>query len=63
MRPPLLVDRAIEPTDSRIMVAALHGELTIKRLRRENDVVSRVAENSDFSPILSSACAAVVTSH
>lgn len=52
MRPPLLVDRAIEPTDGRIVVATIHGELTIKRLRRQNDVVSLVAENPDFSPIL-----------
>ncbi|MBU2724802.1 LexA family protein [Acidithiobacillus ferridurans] len=48
----ILVDRAIEPADGRIVVAALHGELTVKRLRRQNGVVSLVAENPDFSPII-----------
>lgn len=48
----ILVDRAIEPADGRIVVAALHGELTVKRLHRQNGVVSLMAENPDYPPII-----------
>jgi len=30
----LIVDRAVEPRDGHIVIAVVHGELTVKRLRR-----------------------------
>jgi len=47
----LVVDRAIEPVDKSIVVAALHGELTVKRLRRNNDRVRLEPENPDYPTI------------
>jgi len=47
----LVVDRAIEPIDKSIVVAALHGELTVKRLRRNNDKVRLEPENPDYPVI------------
>ncbi len=47
----LVVDRSIEPTDGKIVIASLNGELTVKRLRRNGKKLELVAENDDFKPI------------
>jgi len=47
----LVVDRAVEPRDGHIVIAALDGELTVKRLRRKNGQVLLVPENSDYAPV------------
>lgn len=47
----LIVDRSIEPTDKSIVVAVLHGELTVKRLRRKHGRVRLEAENPDYPAI------------
>jgi DNA polymerase V len=47
----LVVDRAIEPTHNKIVVAYLNGELTVKRLKIENTKIYLVAENPDYNPI------------
>lgn len=47
----LIVDRSIEPTNGKIVVASLNGELTVKRLRREGGKIQLVAENSAYKPI------------
>jgi len=47
----LVVDRSIEPTDKSIVVAVLHGELTVKRLRRKHGRVRLEAENPDYPAI------------
>ncbi len=44
----LIVDRALEPADKRIVVAAVNGELTVKRLRKRKDKVFLASENPDF---------------
>lgn len=41
----LVVDRALEPRHNHIVVAAIDGEFTIKRLRTQADGVHLVAEN------------------
>jgi DNA polymerase V len=48
----LLVDRAERAADGSIIIAALDGELTVKRLRFRGDAVCLVPENDDYSPIL-----------
>ena len=48
----IIVDRAIPPTDGRIVVAAINGDLTVKRLRRIGGAVHLVAENPEFPPII-----------
>ena len=48
----IIVDRAITPVDGKIVVAAINGDLTVKRLRRIGGAVHLVAENPEFPPIV-----------
>ncbi|HEB79208.1 MAG TPA: translesion error-prone DNA polymerase V autoproteolytic subunit [Rhodospirillales bacterium] len=47
----LIVDRSLEPRDGSIVVAAVNGELTVKRLRAEKGGWVLKAENPDFPDI------------
>ncbi|MBF0195245.1 MAG: repressor LexA [Magnetococcales bacterium] len=48
----LVVDRSLEPNHGDIVVAVIHGELTVKRLKREADGrVFLVPENPDYKPM------------
>lgn len=47
----LVVDRAVEPTDGAIVVAALDGELTVKRYRQHDGKPYLVPENDRHAPI------------
>lgn len=47
----LIVDRSLEPKPSKIVIASLNGELTVKRLHRENGKIFLLAENDAFPPI------------
>ncbi len=47
----LIVDRAVEPTDGKIVIAALDGELTVKRLVKKQGKVYLYPENDSFKPI------------
>lgn len=47
----LIVDRAIHPEHGRIVVAAIDGELTVKRFYQRGDIVKLVAENAEFPDI------------
>ena len=44
----LVVDRAIEPAHNRIVIAALDGELTVKRLVRRHGKVLLEPENPEY---------------
>jgi DNA polymerase V len=44
----LIVDRALEAADRRIVVAAVDGELVVKRLRRRREKVYLASENPDY---------------
>ncbi len=48
----IIVDRAITPVDGKIVVAAINGDLTVKRLRRIGSAVHLVAENPEFPAII-----------
>ncbi len=48
----IIVDRAITPADGKIVVAAINGELTVKRLRRVGEAIHLQAENPEFPPII-----------
>jgi len=45
------VDRALDKQDSRIIIAALDGEFTVKRFRKVNVRVYLVLENPRYRPI------------
>ncbi len=47
----LIVDRAITPEHNRIVVAAVDGELTVKRFYQRNGVVKLLAENPQYPDI------------
>lgn len=47
----LLVDRSIEPSDGRIVIAAVNGDLTVKRLLKRGGRVQLLPANSKFKPI------------
>lgn len=47
----LIVDRSLEPKHGKIVIAALNGELTVKRLHIDKGRVFLVAENRAFAPI------------
>lgn len=48
----IIVDRAITAVDGKIVVAAINGDLTVKRLRRIGSTVHLVAENPEFPAII-----------
>ncbi len=47
----LIVDRSLEPTDGRVVIAVVSGELVVKRLRRTEKGWLLLAENDDYAPI------------
>lgn len=47
----LVVDRSIEPTHGKIVIAAVNGELTVKRLSCQGKKIQLVAENDRYPPI------------
>jgi DNA polymerase V len=47
----LIVDRADEPDNGSIVVAALYGELTVKRIRTRDDRLYLMPENDEHDPI------------
>jgi DNA polymerase V len=48
----LVVDRSVEAVSGKVVVAAVNGELTVKRLSREGGVVCLEAENQAYEPIV-----------
>ncbi len=48
----LVVDRSIEPVPGKIVICALNGELTVKRLMRKNERWLLQSENPDYPDIL-----------
>ena len=47
----LIVDRSLEPTSRRVVIAIVNGELTVKRLIRKKDRVILMPENDRYKPI------------
>jgi len=47
----LVVDRSIEPSDGRIVIAVIDGELTVKRLRRRGRKIMLMPENPNYEPV------------
>ncbi len=47
----IIVDRSIKPKHGKIVVAALDGQMTIKRLYHRDDKIMLLPENELFKPI------------
>ena len=48
----LVVDRSLEATSGKIVIAVYNGELTVKRLVHDKDTVKLVAENPNYAPLV-----------
>ncbi|MBU3948160.1 MAG: translesion error-prone DNA polymerase V autoproteolytic subunit [Proteobacteria bacterium] len=47
----LIVDRAIEPADKKVVIAVIEGELTVKRIRMIKGKIYLMPENENYKPI------------
>ena len=47
----LIVDRAVEPADRKVVIAVVNGELTVKRIRMADGRIFLTPENDDYPPI------------
>lgn len=47
----LVVDRALEPQDSNVVIAVLDGELTVKRISRRHGKLFLVPDNQAYEPL------------
>lgn len=47
----LVVDRSLEPVHGKIIIAAINGELTVKRLVKTDTSCRLMAENPNYPPI------------
>jgi DNA polymerase V len=47
----LVVDRSITPSHGKIVIAAIDGELTVKRLYQQSGKIQLLPENPEFPPI------------
>jgi DNA polymerase V len=48
----LIVDRSLAPSNGKIVLAVIEGNITVKRLQICNQTVYLLAENQDFPPLL-----------
>ena len=48
----LVVDRSLEPVSGKVVICAINGELTVKRLERINDQWQLKAENPAYADIV-----------
>lgn len=47
----LIVDRAVEATHGKIVIAILNGEFTVKRIKVENEEITLMPENPKYPPL------------
>lgn len=47
----LIVDRALEPSENKIVIAAVNGELTVKRIKKTRGKLYLIPENRAFKPM------------
>ena len=47
----LIVDRAVEPQDGKIVIAVIDGELTVKRISQQAHKLFLMPENDEFDPV------------
>jgi DNA polymerase V len=47
----LIVDRSLEPTNNKVIIAVVNGELTVKRIRKTRGKLLLMPENESYEPI------------
>lgn len=48
----LVVDRSVTPIDGSIVVAAVYGEMVVKRLRKYPNKAELISENDSYEPVV-----------
>lgn len=48
----LVVDRSLKPSNGKVVIAVINGELTVKRLKIQANQITLMAENPRYSPII-----------
>jgi DNA polymerase V len=46
----LVVDRSLEPADKKVIIAVVEGELTVKRVCKQNGQLLLKPDNPDYPP-------------
>jgi DNA polymerase V len=46
----LVVDHALEPTNGRVVIAVIDGEMTVKRIAQRRGRLLLLADNSRYTP-------------
>jgi len=47
----MIVDRSLEATDNKVVIAVLHGEFTVKRIKKIKGKLFLAPENDKYEPI------------
>lgn len=47
----MVIDRSLEPQNSKIAICLIDGEFTVKRIKIEKDAVYLMPENNNYQPI------------
>lgn len=47
----LVIDRSLEPINNKIAVCLIDGEFTVKRIKKEENTLFLMPENSNYKPI------------
>lgn len=47
----LVIDRSIEPQNNKVAVCLIDGEFTVKRIKKDEDTLFLIPENSLYKPI------------
>lgn len=47
----LVIDKSLTPEDGRIAICQIDGAFTVKRIKKEKNIVWLIAENKEFKPI------------
>jgi len=47
----LIVDRSLEVKNNKVVIAAINGELTVKRIQKKKDKIFLIPDNEKYSPI------------
>ncbi|WP_019038733.1 LexA family protein [Psychroflexus tropicus] len=47
----LIIDRSLEPGNKKIAVCFIDGEFTVKRIKKEKEIIWLMPENKEYEPI------------
>ncbi len=48
----LIIDNSLEATNGKVIIGALNGEFTVKRLKKEKEKITLLPENKNYKPVV-----------